>query len=93
MDLSERPPSGLTVAIGLSGFAAFVGGVSLAGGIYGSSTGEFGLFLTGGFMIGIVSGAGGGPELVFVFGTPSDFRGVFVTVNRPILRKARWEAK
>src|SRR5229473_3156974 len=61
--------SGLTVALGLSGFVALVGGVSLAGGVYGSTTREFGVF-----------GTGVGPELTFIFGTPSDFSGVFVAV-------------
>jgi hypothetical protein len=55
--------SDVTLSIGLTGFAAFVGGVSLQGGFYGSTTGEFGVFGTGGFMLGIVSGAGAGLHL------------------------------
>ena len=45
---------------GVSGFAAFVGGPSVGGGVYRSSDGDFGLYGQGGAALGV--GAGGGVE-------------------------------
>ncbi|MBZ5688656.1 MAG: hypothetical protein LAP86_26895 [Acidobacteriia bacterium] len=76
--------SDLTLGIGLTGTAAMVAGINLSGGLYGSTTPEFGIFGTAGFVVGIVSGASGGVELTFVFGTPRDFSGPFVSFQASV---------
>lgn len=68
----------LTAAVGLTGTAGWVAGLNTVGGVYGSTTLEFGVFGTAGFVIGVVAGAGGGIEYTLVFGTPRDFAGPFV---------------
>lgn len=76
--------SDLTVGFGLTGTAAMVAGINLSGGLYGSTTLEFGVFGTAGFVVGIISGASGGVELTFVFGTPRDFSGPFVSFQASV---------
>lgn len=73
----------LTVGFGLTGTGAIGPGLNVSGGIYGSTTPEFGLFATGGFVIG-TPGASGGVELTFVFGTPSDFAGPFFSIQASV---------
>jgi hypothetical protein len=68
----------LTVGLGISGWVGFVVGGTAGAGIYGSSTGEFGFYATGGITAGIASGASVGPELDFIFGSPADFAGPFI---------------
>lgn len=100
LQISEKPPAvkvvpsptvpmtsksrDLTVGFGLTGTAAAVAGINLSGGVYGSTTLEFGVFGTAGFVIGIVYGASGGIELTFVFGTPVDFAGPFVSFQASV---------
>jgi hypothetical protein len=88
--ISRGGKSGFTAGLGFSGFAAFAAGVSLQGGIYGSSTGEFGFFGTAGFMAGFVGGAGVGPEFTVIFGAPSDFKGVFVAIAASVSVNPIW---
>jgi hypothetical protein len=100
LQVSEKPPSvkvvpsptvpmksksrDLTMGVGLTGTATIVAGFNLSGGLYGSTTPEFGVFGTAGFVIGIISGVSGGVELTFVFGTPSDFAGPFVSFQASV---------
>jgi hypothetical protein len=76
--------SAFTMGVGITGTAAHVVGLNLAGGFYGSTTPEFGIFGTAGFVVGIISGASGGVEYTFVFGTPTDFSGPFVSFQASV---------
>src|ERR1017187_925566 len=73
--------SQLTVAgaLTVSAFAAV--GVVGSGGVYGSTTGEVGVFLSGGGGIFTNYGVSGGGEYTFIFGTPADFAGPYFGVG------------
>jgi hypothetical protein len=73
--------SQLTVAgaLTVSAFASI--GVVGSGGIYGSTTGEVGVFLSGGGGIFTNVGLSGGGEYTFIFGTPADFAGPYFAVG------------
>ena len=82
--MASKRSSDLTLAVGWTGTASMVAGLNLSGGLYGSTTGEFGVFGTGGYVLGIISGYSGGVEYTFVFGTPSDFAGPFVSIQASV---------
>jgi hypothetical protein len=82
--MASKRTGDLTMGVGLTGTAAMVAGLNLSGGVYGSTTPEFGVFATGGFVLGIVTGASGGVEYTFVFGTPTDFSGPFVSFQASV---------
>jgi hypothetical protein len=100
LQISEKPPAvrvvpsptvpmksksrDLTVGLGFTGTSSIVAGFNLSVGFYGSTTPEFGLFGSAGFVIGIISGVSGGGELTFVLGTPSDFAGPFVSFQASV---------
>ncbi len=100
LQISEKPPAvtvvpsptvpmmsksrNLTVGFGPTGTATFVAGFNISGGVYGSTTPEFGVFGTAGFVIGITSGLSGGVELTFIFGTPVDFSGPFISFQASV---------
>ena len=73
--------SQLTVAgaVTISAFASV--GVVGSGGVYGSTTGEIGVFLSGGGGIFTNVGLSGGGEYTFIFGTPTDFSGPYFGVG------------
>lgn len=71
----------LTIAGALT-VSAFAGvGVVGSGGIYGSTTREIGVFLTGGGGIFTNLGLSGGGEYTFILGTPADFAGPYLGVG------------
>ena len=73
--------SQLTVAGALT-VSAFAGiGVVGSGGVYGSTTREVGVFLTGGGGIFTNFGLSGGGEYTFILGTPADFAGPYFSVG------------
>lgn len=71
----------LTVAGALAVSAFAGGGIVGSGGVYGSTTKEIGLFLTGG--VGIFSNIGlsAGGEYTFILGTPLDFSGPYFSAG------------
>ena len=82
--MASHTRTAYTAALSLTGTAAWVAGINLAAGIYGSSTGEFGWFDTAGFVLGFVSSASGGIEYTIIFGSPADFAGLFVSFQASI---------
>ncbi|HEX6807436.1 MAG TPA: hypothetical protein VF118_05580 [Gemmatimonadaceae bacterium] len=68
----------LTVAFGPTGTAGWIAGFNASGGVYGSTTPEFGIFGSAGVVLGLFGGISGGGEWTFIFGTPSDFAGPFL---------------
>jgi hypothetical protein len=66
----------ITLAVGLSVSAFAVIGVTGSAGLYGSTTPELGVFASvgGGWWTNV--GAGVGPVVTLIFGTPSDLSGV-----------------
>lgn len=71
----------LTASYGIAG-SAFTGiGFTSGAGIYGSTTGEVGLYTTVGGGLFLGAGAGAGVSVSLIFGTPADFAGVFIGVG------------
>ena len=71
----------LTVSMALT-VSAFAGiGVVGSGGIYGSTTREIGVFLTGGGGLFSNFGLSAGGEETIILGTPADFAGPYFTVG------------
>jgi hypothetical protein len=74
--LTPRAKDECTIALGITGSAFAVIGISISGGVYGSTTGELGVFTGGSVGVWTNVGASLGPQYVMVFGPPSDFAGV-----------------
>lgn len=68
----------LTISAGLnlSGYIGLLG--TGTAGLYGSTTREIGVFATVGTGIATNAGVSAGVEYTFIFGTPNDFRGVYI---------------
>ena len=71
----------LTIAAAVTVSAFAVVGVVGSGGLYGSTTREIGVFLTGGGGIFTNVGLSGGGEYTFILGTPADFAGPYFGVG------------
>lgn len=82
--MASRSAFAFTAAVGLTGTAGWVAGLNAEGGVYGSTTPEFGVFFTGGYVLGLWAGAGGGIEYTLIFGTPSEFAGPFFAVQASV---------
>jgi hypothetical protein len=74
----------LTLALGWMGSAGWIAEVAAEGGVYGSTTLEFGVFDTLGFVLGLATGVSVGVEYTLVFGPPSDFAGLFIAFQASI---------
>lgn len=74
----------VTVAVGLGGSIGYVAELAGEGGVYGSTTLEFGLFSTLGFIMGVAAGVAVGADYTLVFGPPSDFAGIFVAFQASV---------
>jgi hypothetical protein len=71
----------LTASFGGAGSAfAAIGAVS-GFGIFGSTTGEIGVYTNVGAGIFLGAGAGVGVDVSLIFGTPADFAGVFIGIG------------
>jgi hypothetical protein len=78
-ELSKSSQLTVAGALTVSAFAAV--GVVGSGGVYGSTTREVGVFLSGGGGIFTNYGVSGGAEYTFIFGTPADFSGPYFGVG------------
>jgi hypothetical protein len=80
MGMSGTPGAGtvsaLTIAVGIQGSAYAVNGISLEGGLYASTTGEWGFYGSAGGGLWTNVGACAGPVFTVIFGPPSDLAGV-----------------
>lgn len=76
--MASRHTFDLTCAVGQTGTAGWVLGANASGGIYASTTPEFGVFGSLGVVFGFFAGAGAGVEWTMIFGTPRDFAGPFI---------------
>jgi len=74
--MATRAKDDVTLALGLTGSAFNVVGISVSGGVYGSTTGELGVYTGGSVGVWTNAGSGMGPEYTMIFGPPSDFAGV-----------------
>lgn len=72
---------GVTIACALT-YQAFAGvGEVISGGVYGSTTREVGLFVSGGVGIFTNLGVSGGGEYTYIMGAPADFAGPYFGVG------------
>jgi hypothetical protein len=78
------PVNALTGALGAEGSAFAVVGVTAQGGLYGSSTGEFGAYgsVSGGWWSNI--GTGLGPVFNWIYGPPSDLEAASFAVGADV---------
>jgi hypothetical protein len=76
--LVTRP---ITAGIGPSASMAAGIGITIQGGVYGSTTPEVGVFVTGGLGLWTNAGVGVGGTLTVVLGPPADFFGDFWAVG------------
>jgi hypothetical protein len=74
--LTPGSKAAATLALGLSGSAFAVVGISISGGVYGSTNGELGVYTGGSAGVWTNVGASFGPQYTFIFGPPADFAGV-----------------
>ena len=71
----------LTASFGVAG-SAFAGIGAVSGfGIFGSTTGEIGVYTNVGAGIFLGAGAGVGVDAGLIFGTPADFAGAFIGIG------------
>lgn len=75
------PGSALTTAVGIEAAAFAAIGVTVGVGFYGSSTGEFGYYDTGGPGLWSNVGIGAGVSYAYIFGPPSSLAGVALGVG------------
>jgi len=74
--VTPRPKDEVTLALGMATTAFAVVGVSVSGGVYGSTNGELGVYTGGSVGVWTNVGASVGPQYTMIFGPPSDFAGV-----------------
>lgn len=82
--MTPASKSEATLGLGLTSSAFAVVGITTSGGVYGSTTGELGVYIGGSTGIWTNVGAGVGPTYTMVFGPPSDFAGVSIGVGADI---------
>ncbi len=83
--MASRPSSIITIGLGVQ-VSAFVGvGFTGETGFYGSTSREFGVYVSGGAGWWTNVGSGVGPVLTIIFGPPSDFRGVALGIGADII--------
>jgi hypothetical protein len=81
----------VTVAVGFNPEVFIVGGVTGAVGVYGSSTREFGVFLSGGPGIWFPNvGVSLGMQLVVIFGPPSNLSGLCLGLGCHVVYGGTW---
>ncbi|MBK5963359.1 hypothetical protein CCR95_04455 [Thiocystis minor] len=74
--LTPASKAAATLALGLNASAFAVVGISVGGGLYGSTNGELGVYNSGGLGLWSNIGVSAGPQYTFIFGPPSDFGGI-----------------
>ncbi|MCC6129771.1 MAG: hypothetical protein IT186_07560 [Acidobacteria bacterium] len=74
--MTPRTKEEATLALGMTTTAFAVVGVSVSGGVYGSTNGELGVYTGGSVGLWTNVGVSMGPQYTFIFGPPSDFAGV-----------------
>lgn len=86
----SKPPSGfavskssqLTIAVGVGGAGFALFGSLASAGLYGSTTREIGAYFTLGFGFFLPAvGLSGGLEMTYIFGTPADFAGPYLSAG------------